>query len=128
MIDASGFIGLQDTNGTLAAGWSFAHFLALWKRKHNRSVYIPTLSRILDRQPRSYHYGNQVRLFEGTSILNLLSSLAVGTTYYDPGINLKNAHTSSPKTKRRSQFRAKSSNLSDLYHTAEQIDVLQWRK
>ncbi|VAW31705.1 hypothetical protein MNBD_CHLOROFLEXI01-5299 [hydrothermal vent metagenome] len=128
LIDASGFIGLQDKNGILAAGWSYTKIITLWKRKHNRAVFIPSLSRILEGHPRSYHYGNQVRLFEGTSILNLLGSLAIGTTYYDPGIKLENAHTSSPKTKRRSQFRAKSSHLPNLYHEVAQIDVLQWHQ
>ena len=65
-------------------------------------------------------------MFEGTNILLLLKAVSEGNVYYDPGIKLENASTN-PTTKRRSQFRIKSSELSNLYDRKELLDVLKKR-
>lgn len=48
--------------------------------------------------------------------------MAEGKVYYDPGIKLENASTR-PRTKQRSQFRIKSSNLPSLYHRMDIVDL-----
>ena len=64
-----------------------------------------------------------MRLFEGTTFNRLLQAITESKVYYDPGIKLENASTK-PKTKRRSQFRIKSKQLSHLYEKQSDIDVL----
>ena len=95
-----------------------------WKRKHAKAVYIPSISQQNENQLKAYHYGNVVRLFEGTSIIKLLKAVSDGYVYYDPGIKLENADTR-PKTKRRSQFRIKSVELDKLYIRQNVVDVLK---
>ncbi|MBK3745919.1 hypothetical protein G3A39_43005 [Paraburkholderia aspalathi] len=60
-------------------------------------------------------YGSPVRLGEGTDIQRLLSAIATGQVYYDPGIKLENASQAKPAIKRRSQFRISSRNIPVLY-------------
>jgi len=121
--NGSGSIALLDSKGNIASSWSFPKIMEHWKTKHSRAVYIPSISNTDENQLRSYYYGNVVRLFEGTSIVQLLKAVAEGHVYYDPGIKLENANTR-PKTKRRSQFRIKSANLEYLYDRQEVVDVL----
>lgn len=121
--DANGFIGLKNGEETIAAKWSFAKLLDHWKKKHAKAVYIPSVASENAEGVRSYHYGNVVRLFEGTNLTKLLNAFALGAAYYDPGIKLENASFQS-KIKRRSQFRIKSSQLPLLYDRLEVVDVL----
>ena len=58
---------------------------------------------------------------ERTDPLRLLSALASGKVYYDPGIKLEDA-TTRPRVKRRSQFRIASKNLGELYESFKIID------
>jgi len=121
--DAGGCIALLDKAGNPASIWTFAKIMEHWKRKHAKAAYIPSLSMTGTDSIRSYSYCNNVRLFEGTSFNKLLSGISEAHVYYDPGINLKNANTS-PKTKRRSQFRIKSSSLHYLYENQDDTDLL----
>jgi hypothetical protein len=125
IVDSSGCIGLINADGEAVATWSFAKVLSHWKRKHSKAAYIPAISCGKEKGTVSYHYGNEIRLFEGANIVSLLKAINAGSVYYDPGIKLENAFTS-PRTKRRSQFRIKSSSLSVLYHHAETVDVLNF--
>lgn len=120
--DAAGFIGLLDKEGKPLASWSFAKLMEHWKRKHAKAAYIPSLTRNESDKSRFYSYCNNIRLFQGTSINQLLKAITSQHVYYDPGINLKNAGTK-PVTKRRSQFRIKSSGLFNLYNNQEDIDL-----
>jgi len=122
--DASGCIALLDSNGDLASAWTFAKIMEHWKRKHAKAAYIPSISRKEIDNTKSYNYCNNVRLFEGTTFNRLLQSMAESHVYYDPGIKLVNASTN-PRTKRRSQFRIKSSMLSSLYEKQSDIDILE---
>lgn len=122
--NGSGSIALLDANGDVASSWSFSKLMEHWKNKHSKAVYIPSLSRKEGSQLKEYHYGNVVRLFEGTSIIKLLKAVSEGHVYYDPGIKLENADAS-PKIKRRSQFRIKSVELDNLYDRKEVLDVLK---
>lgn len=122
MVDASGCIGLLDDKDNLAASWSFAKLLEHWKKKHAKAAYIPSVASDLSGGRRAYHYGNSIRLYEGTNINRLLSAVADQKMYYDPGIKLENASTN-PKVKKRSQFRIKSKELDRLYDKIDTVDV-----
>lgn len=121
--DASGSIALLDASGNPASVWTFAKIMEHWKRKHAKAAYIPSLSTTANGQHRSYNYCSNVRLFTGTSFTKLLQAINDQQVYYDPGINIKNADTR-PVTKRRSQFRIKSSELISLYDSLEDVDVV----
>lgn len=121
--EAAGYIALVDKDDNLASSWSFGKLMEHWKRKHAKAAYIPSLSRKNPDNSKSYHYCNNVRLFEGTSFLNLLEAIIENHVYYDPGIKLENFSTSQT-TKRRNQFRIKSQRLSDLYEKQSDIDLL----
>jgi hypothetical protein len=93
----------------------------LWNRKHAQAVYVPAEFRL--GSTREYRYGARVNLGEGTDLLRLISAVARGFVYYDPGIKLEGASTEHPSTKRRSQFRIKSGDLPALYASFAQVDV-----
>jgi len=118
--DAGGSIALLDDSEVVAAEWAFSGLLEHWSRKHMRAVYVPSMSRTDPK--RQYAYGDKVRLGQSTDALRLLSALAAGSVYYDPGIKLENASTK-PTTKRRSQFRIASKSVGELYHTLETVNV-----
>ena len=118
--DANGAIVLLSNSGEVAARWDFSGLLAHWSRKHMQAVYVPSKRRT--EPSRQYCYGNQVRLARGTDSLKLLSAIADGTVYYDPGIKLENASTD-PDVKRRSQFRIPSKKLSAIYGSVTAVEV-----
>jgi hypothetical protein len=95
--------------------------MSLWNRKHAQAVYIPAEARVDPR--RQYRYGGAVRIAEGTDFLKLLEAISLGAVYYDPGIKIENESSSTPRTKRRSQFRIKSNQLSTLYAKMEQVNI-----
>jgi len=111
----------MNLNGEDAAIWRYSEIMQHWNRKHAQAVYIPSIS---NKSPDlRYRYGNLVRLGMGTDFLLYLKAISAGQIYYDPGIKLENASTA-PRTKRRSQFRIKSADLSFLYHKMKTIDLL----
>ncbi|GGF33412.1 MvaI/BcnI family restriction endonuclease [Echinicola rosea] len=115
-----GRIALIDDYGTEAASWSFTSLIKHWNRKHNQACFIPSIS--LTVPERKYHFGSNIILGEGTDFIFVLNELFKGNIYYDPGIKLENASTK-PKSKRRSQFRTKSSSLINLYQNHELIQL-----
>ena len=119
--DAAGTISLVSDTGVIAAAWGFSGLLEHWSRKHAKAVYVPSQCR---KEPaRQYHYGDKVRLAEGTDSLRLLTALFAGAVYYDPGIKLENASTANPTNKRRSQFRIASKNISSLYESVHLVTL-----
>jgi hypothetical protein len=70
-----------------------------------------------------YAYDDKVRLAQRTDSLRLLRAFASGAMYYDPGIKLENASTEKAKSKKRSQFRVASRNITALYETVETVAV-----
>jgi hypothetical protein len=121
IIDANGEIALLSEAGEIAASWSFKKILEHWSRKHTKAVYVPSKRRI---EPQwQYSYGNKVRLAQGTDSLKLLQAFAEGVVYYDPGIKLEQASSEKPSSKKRSQFRVASKNISALYETVEVVEV-----
>lgn len=49
-------------------------------------------------------------------------AIANGTISYDPAIKMEKASSPKPITKRRSQFRIKHDNLTNLYYKHETVD------
>lgn len=117
-----GFVALLTAEGEVAAGWSFAELMEHWTRKHNKAVYVPSMSR--NEPQRQYCYGHTVRIADETSFPRLLDALACGEVYYDPGIKVEGASTSESKPKPRSQFRISSKNIPSLYRTVENVNLV----
>jgi len=118
--DATGCLALVSDSGEIAASWAFSGILEHWSRKHSKTVYVPSLCRT--EPSRQYHYGDRVRLAEGTDSLKLLKALALGVIYYDPGIKIENA-SSIPKIKRRSQFRIASKAIQNIYQAVATTEL-----
>jgi hypothetical protein len=118
--DASGAITLLDKNERVAASWSFSKLIDHWKRKHSQAVYVPCASR---NNPttglKEYYFGINLELGEGTNFELFLKSMQAGKTFYDPGIKLEFSSSSSPKVKRRNQFRINHKDLKELYKSYE---------
>lgn len=121
--NANGAISLTNEAGTIAASWSFPKIMDHWKRKHSQAVYIPCLMRSLPNGEREYHYGNEIELGTGTSFEMLLSAMARGFVYYDPGIKLENASNPNSTLKKRSQFRVNHKHLNTLYNLLDYINI-----
>jgi hypothetical protein len=71
---------------------------------------------------RQYRYGDEVRLGVGTDFLHLLSGMAAGVVYYDPGIKME-VIGGRVTTKRRSQWRVKAKDLPTLYEHWEIVSL-----
>lgn len=122
IIDNRGGLDLVDIHGNIAARWFFADLMSHWNRKHNLAAYVPSLVRS---EPRTmYSYGSIIRMGEGTDFMKFLSAVAERKIYYDPGIKVENISSKRPRTKRRSQFRIKSKDISVLYNKLTRENVL----
>ena len=116
----NGYIALIDRSDKVAASWSVKGIIDHWKRKHGRAVYVPSIHQS---DPTAYAFGQIVDMCEGADILNFLNATASGDVYLDPAVKLEGVPGSSPKIKRRNQFRVSHKNLSTLYTKFEKIDV-----
>ena len=125
----NGYIGLIDPKDNIAASWSFVSLLKHWNKKHANACYVPSLNRKDAMQypfsKQQYFYGNNIILGTATDFSLFLSQMVCGNIYYDPGIKLELAIAGNRKQniKRRSQFRIKSGNLTNLYKQNEVINV-----
>ncbi len=124
--DANGGIALVSEKGELAALWHYEKVFNHWKRKHANTVYVPSM-RMGDKGNYHYRYSNNVQLFSGTNVNNLLNGVLKGSVYLDPGVKAENVSSKNPTIKRRNQFRVRSKNIADLYNTNEEIDLLKYR-
>lgn len=122
--DVNGGLSLVAADGTIAALWQFGSMLEKWNRKHALAAYVPSER---DAATNRYRYGHVVALGQETNFGLFLSAVAQGLVYYDPGIKLENASSRQPKTKRRSQFRIRPSNLGGLYRLVEIADMKSGR-
>lgn len=111
---SDGELALVTEAGLTAASWSFASLLAHWNTKHAQTAYVPAARRISPQL--AFAYASRAMLATGTDFLLLLSAIAAGTVYYDPGIKLEMLD-SGTRTKRRSQWRVSGSNLGSLYRS-----------
>lgn len=121
MIASDGAIELVDDYDNVAAGWAFADLIEHWGRKHARAAFVPC--ECLKNGVRQYRYADVVNLGVGSDFRLFLSAVASGTVYYDPGIKLENISRATVRTKRRSQFRMKASDLRQLYAEWEDVEV-----
>ena len=117
----TGALALIDDTGAIAAEWSFASLLTIWNRKHAQAAYVP--AEVAMDPFRQYRYGSEVRLGEGTDFQRLLSAIAAGKVYYDPGIKLERASEARPAVKRRSQFRIGSRDIPVLYAQMSAVEL-----
>lgn len=119
--NVGGAIELVDVEGVIAASWSFASLLKHWNKKHKQACYVPSMS--LKEPQRRYQYSQSILLGTGTDFQLFLKEMVENRIYYDPGIKMENASTDKPKTKRRSQFRMKSGDIRNLYHSSEIVNL-----
>ena len=112
-----GGIHLVDFDGAKAATWAFEGLISHWNRKHARACYVPS---IRQGPPFEYKYGGRIELCVGTDFFLFLKAVSDGVVYYDPALKLEEATSTSPKLKRRSQFRVRHQALPGLYRKAEQ--------
>lgn len=115
-----GSICLKTRTGDIAASWGFNSVLEHWNRKHSQAAYVPSLFRT---PPPEYAFGYRVLLCEETDFFLFLKAMATGTISYDPAIKIEKVTSSKPAIKRRSQFRIKHSNLTNLYYKNETVEL-----
>nr|WP_321981810.1 MvaI/BcnI family restriction endonuclease [uncultured Cohaesibacter sp.] len=118
--DMRGGIALLDQRDDLAALWKYSGIIEHWNRKHAQAAYIPSLFR---NPPPEYCYGPKILLCEKTDLTLFLQAVADGVVYYDPGIKLEKASTDRPVAKKRSQFRIRHLDLTQMYHQSEIVEL-----
>lgn len=116
--DITGGIALLDRKDEVAALWRYTDIIDHWNHKHAQAAYVPSLYRT---PPPEYHYGPRILLCEQTDLTLFLRAVAEGVVYYDPGIKIENSSTPKPSIKRRSQFRIKHNQLTQMYHKSEVV-------
>lgn len=118
--DIDGGISLVDASDALAARWSFKGMMEHWNRKHAQAAYVPS---IFQTPPPEYAFGPRILLCEQTDFLLFLKAFSSGVVYYDPAVKIEKASTSKPEIKRRSQFRVKHNQITQMYHRHEVIQL-----
>lgn len=116
-LSLEGSTNLVDTSSPellIAAGWSYLKLYKHWLNKHAFAVYVE-MERKKEGSVTSYRVGEKISLGSGTSFFRLLSAFEAGAIVHDPGLKLENASSTSPKGKKRNQFRVKRSDLKLLY-------------
>lgn len=122
-------IVLENTDGEIAASWSFERLMNCWKIKHNEVVYVGAL--VTDNQnptlleqgfSKQVTFDDFVLWCRNTSAERLVHALHAGTVYLDPGSKLNTSDSS--KTKRRSQWRLNNiiKDRNALYELSEITD------
>ncbi|WP_276512372.1 MvaI/BcnI family restriction endonuclease [Bradyrhizobium yuanmingense] len=109
---------MVDRKAKVAANWSFKNMMQHWNRKHAQAAYVPSLFR---EPPPEYSYGPRILLCEQTDFILFLKAITEGIVYYDPAIKLIGG--SQPDKKRRSQFRVKHKQITDLYYRSEVVEI-----
>ncbi|AKJ41512.1 Uncharacterised protein [Pragia fontium] len=121
IIDADGGALLMNSDGDIAAGWSFSKLLEHWKRKHSRTCFVSYEK--IDNSKISYKFGPRVTLAEGAELAKFFNAIANNVIYYDPGVNMKLQTNGKWKPKKRNQFRVKWSNISKIYGNIENLNL-----
>jgi hypothetical protein len=123
IIDSSGGVALVSATDEIAAMWSFSKLIDHWKRKHAKTVYIPSMK---TEKPFHYHFGKDVTLCKGTDFMIFLEAARRGSVYLDPAVKAEEFSTASPVVKRRNQMRISFKNISNIYHSVETLDCTQF--
>lgn len=113
-----GNIALVNAQDELAAKWSFKGMMEHWNRKHAQAAYVPS---IFQTPPPEYAFGPRILLCEQTDFLLFLKAFSSGIVYYDPAVKIEQASSQNPYIKRRSQFRVKHNEITQMYHKHEII-------
>lgn len=116
-----GAVVMVNAEGEVAMSWSYSKLLNHWKSKHAKAAFIP--SQILRSDTPKYRFGSRILLGTGAEFGRLLSSLAGGSVYYDPGIKFEHDTMGRASSKKRSQFRVRSTDLEGLYERFLEVDV-----
>lgn len=119
--ESGGAVRLLDDHDREAMAWSFAKLMDHWKVKHAHAAFVP--SQMRKSPDREYRYGRNILLGEGAEFGLFLNAVHEGRLYYDPGIKLEGVSTARPTSKKRSQFRISSKDLSALYESSRIIDA-----
>ena len=120
ILNAEGGLALVSED-KCAASWSFRKLIEHWKKKHDKTAFLP--NKVKKGPPRQYLYANLVQLGQGSKFEMFLNAFISGSLYYDPGIKLEDAPERPSKIKRRNQFRMRSRNLGSLYQRFEQVTL-----
>jgi hypothetical protein len=111
---------INETDGEVAAGWSFSKLAEKWGRKHAGAMYVSANKYKSQPGPFATHYsfGPDVYCGQGTSAILLLEAIGAGVVYLDPGDRVNNLG----EEKKRTQWRISkgrgsnfSSTLAPLY-------------
>lgn len=117
--DASGGVALLSGTDEVAAMWGYDKLIDHWKRKHAKTVYIPSLR---TEKPYQYHFGKDVTLCTGTDFMVFLRAASRGIVYLDPAVKAEDFSSASPTIKRRNQMRISFKNIESIYHNVETVD------
>ncbi|MBH1364778.1 hypothetical protein I5T79_10835 [Stenotrophomonas maltophilia] len=117
-----GAVVMVNSTNEVAMSWSFSKLLDHWKSKHAKAAFVP--SQILRSGLPKYRFGRRILLGTGAEFGRLLTSLANGNVYYDPGIKLEHPAEGRARSKKRSQFRVRSRDLEALYARFTETDVI----
>ncbi len=117
--DATGAIELVNDEGEVAAGWPFASLIGHWNRKHAEVAYVPALAR--KGEASAYRFASTIFLGYETGFDRLMWTVAIGETYYDPGIKVEGVLGGTAREHRRSQFRIGFHSLGRLYRRFEGV-------
>ena len=116
-------VALVDEELEIAAAWSFAKLIDIWKSKHEKAVFVQALKR--KNQNVEFRYLDQVQICEGADFFKVLKCIAEGKLYLDPAVKAEKWQLPGMKVKKRNQFRIAMRSISDLYRTSKLVDVTQ---
>jgi len=119
--EQDGHIGLQAESGETVAIWTFTKLLQHWQRKHAKTCFVKSERKEED-GTYFYKYSPNIELGIESTFNNFLKSLEKGVIYYDPASKLF-LEKDKWKTKARSQFRIKESELNTLYKKYIKLNV-----
>jgi MvaI/BcnI restriction endonuclease family len=120
MTNFEGGLQLIDYSGDVAAEWKFTTLMDHWNRKHAKAAYVPS---IFQTPPPEYAFGPKITLCEQTDFILFLKAFAAGKVYYDPALKLESSSDPKSRAKARSQFRIKHSDIAQMYHNHEVVDL-----
>lgn len=116
ILDLDGTLALVAPDETVAAGWRIRDLVGHWSRKHAQAVYVPVFA---EGTPKSYRYGSDVELGDGTDAIRFLRAVSEGLAYLDPAGKIEGS-----RTKKRNQFRIAHRDLAGLYETMKIASVV----
>ena len=127
IFDPEGGLHVYDTLGELVAGWSFTDLMGLWRKKHNRTVFVPYEKRI--EASTCFSYGPIVTTAEGADFNQFLDAISNQLVYYDPGVKMvleQQVAGDKWKPKKRNQIRINMKHLGSIFNRVEEVDLTQY--